>query len=353
MPSAGMPLFGNRKKKKDSRSVPDLPKVDLALTVACNGIFVVDVVFFSREEGIDVVLELGVFVLATTIAIIACKFVGPLLGRAFSTKASLEKSRNLRKFSDQSWQLFVHSLMAAYELKLLSDNQWEWWNDTRTLWNTPWQLNGQGCPSDLRRLYLMQLAIWYVTALSHKFIEAKHNDYFVMYGHHAATLGLVSLSYFNHWQPVGLLTLFVHDSSDIIVDVLKMVNYLGLDSSSGLFFAEILFAINLFTWAAARMYFFTVKVIRSTIAVDFFAPRWGDYPYTNHAIVSPQNACRVLLVILEFMHVYWYLLFIKILVKLVKGSDGHDAGREYEGSSDSEREDDAENEKSTSTKKSR
>ena len=25
----------------------------------------------------------------------------------------------------------------------------------------------------------------------------------VMYGHHVATLGLVSLSYFNAWQPIG------------------------------------------------------------------------------------------------------------------------------------------------------
>lgn len=25
----------------------------------------------------------------------------------------------------------------------------------------------------------------------------------VMYGHHVATLGLVSLSYFNGWQPIG------------------------------------------------------------------------------------------------------------------------------------------------------
>lgn len=101
-----------------------------------------------------------------------------------------------------------------------------------------------------------------------------------MYGHHVATLGLVSLSYFNGWQPIGttlavascsmlivvapeeaafatesiamsagLSTLFLHDSSDIIVDAqlgsqgaqsatlcrvvvlrLKMVNYLSYAS---------------------------------------------------------------------------------------------------------------------------
>eukprot|EP00913_Durusdinium_trenchii_P028096 g26342.t1 len=33
---------------------------------------------------------------------------------------------------------------------------------------------------------------------------------------------------------------------------------------------------------------------------------------------------------------YWYFLFIRILVRLIRGSAGHEAGREYEGSSDSE-----------------
>eukprot|EP00439_Symbiodinium_sp_Y106_P085530 s383_g28.t2 len=73
----------------------------------------------------------------------------------------------------------------------------------------------------------------------------------------------------------GLSTLFVHDSSDIIVDLLKMVNYLGYDSKSGLFLAEGFFAVNLVTWFLMRTYFFILKVIRSTIPKDYFAPGWG------------------------------------------------------------------------------
>eukprot|EP00435_Cladocopium_sp_Y103_P038123 s976_g10.t1 len=36
---------------------------------------------------------------------------------------------------------------------------------------------------------------------------------------------------------------------------------------------------------------------------------------------------------------YWYGLFIRILLRLIRGTAGHEAGREYEGSSDSEPED--------------
>jgi len=328
-----MPMFGN-KKKKDSTSVPNLPLVDLAMTVSCFTLLVVDTALFTRYEGSHVVAELAVYMAITAVAIAACRAAATALGSALSTKEALSAPRNLRKFSDQSWQLVVHVLMTIYEVMLFNRNGWEWWNDTTTLWDRPWQNSGE-CPSDLRTLYIAQLAIWFVTAFSHKFVEAKHNDYFVMYGHHVATLGLVSLSYFNGWQPIGLSTLFVHDSSDIVVDLLKMVNYLGYDAKSGLFLAEGAFAINLVTWFLMRTYFFILKVIRSTIPKDFFAPGWGDYNQSA-PLVSPQNACRLLLIVLSLMHVYWYCLFWRILIRLLRGTAGHEAGREYEGSSDSE-----------------
>ncbi|OLP80878.1 Ceramide synthase 6 [Symbiodinium microadriaticum] len=283
-----MPFFGKKKKKQDSKSVPDLPKLDLALTIACFAFLIVDTALFTQYEGSHVVAELAVYMLVTAVAIAACRAAATAMGRALSTKEALAAPRNLRKFSDQSWQLVVHVLMTAYEVLLFQRNGWEWWTDTTTLWDRPWQDSGE-CPPDLRTLYIAQLAIWFVTAFSHKFVEAKHNDYFVMYGHHVATLGLVSLSYFNGWQPIGLSTLFVHDSSDIVVDLLKMVNYLGYDSKSGLFLAEGFFAVNLVTWFLMRTYFFILKVIRSTIPKDFFAPGWGEvfpYPLSYYVLLA-------------------------------------------------------------------
>ena len=34
------------------------------------------------------------------------------------------------------------------------------------------------------------------------------------------------------------------------------------------------------------------------------------------------------------MHVYWYYAFLRLLMKLVSGQSGHEAGRDYEGQSD-------------------
>merc|ERR1712007_284518 len=49
------------------------------------------------------------------------------------------------------------------------------------------------------------------------------------------------------------------------------------------------------------------------------------------------NAFRLGLMALVAMHAYWYYLFLRILHKLIKGVDAHEAGAdEYEGASDDE-----------------
>jgi ceramide synthetase len=302
--------------------------LDAALTVATLALFVADV-YFLASQGAAALSEFGLALAGTAVAIAVCKAGFQPLGRCLSTSDSLKAPRNLRKFSDQSWQLVIHVAMTWYEWKLLAQNEWQWWADTKTLWSTlvgPTEAR-EPCPPELRWLYVAQLGVWFVTAFSHKFVEAKHKDYFVMYGHHVATLGLVTLSYFNAWTPVGLLVLFIHDSSDIVTDLLKMVNYLGLDSSSGLFLAEGFFVANLVSWGVLRLWFFPAKVIRSTFV---------DYPFAL-PLVHPGTMCRTLLVVLLLMHIWWYFLFFRILYRLLVGQDGHKAGAaEYEGSSDSE-----------------
>jgi ceramide synthetase len=320
-----MPLFGEgRRKKRDSDLVPNLPILDLLLTLATLALFIGDS-WALFHEGQEVLLEFLSALAATVVAISACKACSLPLGRRLSTSASLAKARNLRKFSDQSWQLLIHVGMTWYEWHVLSQFGWQWWTDRASHWSMPWTVAETASPPVLRRLFIAQLGVWFVTAFSHKFVEAKHKDYFVMYGHHVATLGLVTLSYFNGWTPVGCVVLFIHDSSDIIADTLKMVNYAGLDSSSGLFLAEAFFVANLFSWGYTRLWVFPQLCIRSTFI---------DYPYVY---TLAGRTCQLLLVVLVLMHTWWYYLFLRILYRLLAGQAGHEAGgKEYEGSSDSE-----------------
>ena len=108
-----MPLFGN-KKKVDSKSVPERPKLDLALTTACLLLFVTDTLLFLQHEGVQVLLELFLYMAVTAVAIWGCRAGARRLGSLVATEEALKAPRNLRKFGDQSWQLLVHLLMTLY-----------------------------------------------------------------------------------------------------------------------------------------------------------------------------------------------------------------------------------------------
>ena len=57
------------------------------------------------------------------------------------------------------------------------------------------------------------------------------------------------------------VTLFIHDLSDIAVDLLKMSNYMQLEGAKHFFLVEATFVINLISWAYLRLWLFPRYVI--------------------------------------------------------------------------------------------
>ena len=152
----------------------------------------------------------------------------------------LRKTKTMHKFQDQMWQLFIHVTMTAFEYYILfvHDGGAEvstpigavnWWGPSGyvAFWSPP--APGQLNSTPVHVFYLIQLAIWIDTCFSHCFIEERHKDYVMMYLHHIVTIMLVWGSYSYNYLRIGTVVLFVHDSSDIFVDLLKIFNYLKLE----------------------------------------------------------------------------------------------------------------------------
>lgn len=179
--------------------------------------------------------------------------VGKFLSRRVFPGDPLAKARTQHKFKDQMWQLGIHASMTALESYVLFyENGTEgWWTDYVQLW-TPHPLRGQVNKPSVHVLYLLQMAIWLVTCFQHRFIEERHKDYFLMYTHHLVTIALVGCSYFHNYMRIGVIILYLHDISDIPVDLLKIFNYCQLEKKEGLFLLEGIFATNLVTWAYYR-----------------------------------------------------------------------------------------------------
>ena len=240
--------------------------------------------------------------------------------------------------------------MTVAEVYILSAGDFKLWTDPRNCWT------GEPPDNATRMFYLCQLGIWFYTAVSFRFFEARHKDYYVMYSHHLVTILLVGFSYLCDLTEIGVIVLFIHDFSDVFVDLLKCTNYLGLDMDTiGFPIVEIVFASNLVAWLVIRLYYYPVKAIYSAwfdsyaaCRDHFSVPPSPDDPILSRvaAVLSKGsthcNAMRIGLAALYCMHVFWFYLFCRIAYKLLRNVNPHDVGREeYEGASSESDVDDA------------
>jgi len=290
------------------------------------------------------------------------------------------------KFGDQSWQLVVHVLLSAlaYFILRFEDGGVAWLDDHTSLW-LPEAMKGvaaiYAAPSrpSVQLLYLLQAAAWIVTAFSHVFLEERHKDYLMMLVHHVVTIALILLSYHFNFVRLGVVIMFLHDSSDIVIDLLKMCNYLNLEGLAGCFAVEACFITNFVTWAYTRLYVFPVHVIYKAVmtasreiatapgapgmeaftstashhgrhdahtrghAPGFLMPRdvgQGKFHLLENIRALPTHetipmwwTATGFLIALLVMNLVWYLMFWNILYKMVTASDSCNEVSEavYEG----------------------
>jgi hypothetical protein len=253
----------------------------------------------------------------------------------------------VRKFTDQAWQLTIHTLMSITEIYLIffmndGENS-KWWSNPETCFKpcpVDYIEGRDHHPAAMQYFYLFQLAIWVYTAFSCKWIESRRKDYLEMMVHHVATICLVSASFLYHEHNIGLVILFIHDFSDVILDLMKLLNYLKLENSHGFYMVETAFALNVvIVWPYMRLYYFPVHVFWGG-SFNGYAKHCGKVEENNFYLRI--EACKklgscytggMLLCLLVCLHFFWYWLMLRILYKLVTGkSKPNHAGKEvYEG----------------------
>lgn len=259
-----------------------------------------------------------------------------------SAKDPLKKKLPMRKFKDQSWQFVIHTSMTIYGVYLLRDNDW-WENPATTFEPCPLTFLGKNPENrhsfELRLFYLVQLAIWIWTCFSCQFLESRRKDYLEMMLHHIFTITLVLYSFLNGELAIGLVILVVHDGTDIIADTLKIVNYLKLTDAHGFFIVELAFVSNMVAWAYYRLYKFPTDVVYNGL-LNGYAANCGVVEGGAIERCASAGSCLssfILLSSLCVLHVYWFCLFIRILIKILNGDTSRAGKEEYEGTSGSER----------------
>ena len=190
--------------------------------------------------------------------------------------------------------------------------------------------------------------------------QEKQRDYYVMVGHHLITLGLCGLSFHYNYVRYGAMILFIHDASDIFLDLMKTANYLKLEGSAGLFLVEICYASCFFSWPYFRLYLLPTMIANGTsIWLWWFRPDRpelscprdeAEYPGVWEACETIDQVvgratvfwsalfANALLCLLVLMHVWWNCLLVKggydvlFCAEAEKGSKFHQGfAKHYEG----------------------
>jgi ceramide synthetase len=146
-------------------------------------------------------------------------------------------------------------------------------------------------------------------------MDERRKDFFVMLVHHVLTMTLIIVSYATRYHKIGILVVFVHDVTDILLEFTKCNVYLKNRNKKYYPFHEYVANIGFATFAVAwyvfRLYWFPLKILYSTGVVAAhraYHRGAGLYAFFNG-----------LLWFLLFLDLYWFYYIIHFLYKVATG----------------------------------
>lgn len=123
-------------------------------------------------------------------------------------------------------------------------------------------------PSDIKWLYFVECGFYLHSIYATLYMDEKRKDFSVMLIHHVLTMTLIIVSYATRYHKIGILVVFVHDVTDILLEFTKCNVYLKNRNKKYYPFHEYVanfgFVSFAFAWYLFRLYWFPLKILYST-----------------------------------------------------------------------------------------
>lgn len=235
-----------------------------------------------------------------------------------------EKPKAIKKIKDQCWQLFLHLSSIIFELPVMLSHSW--WKDPTSCFSP--------CPCkqipdfSLKCMYAFEAAAYIYDGIAHRFWNERKHDYFVMFAHHIVTALLISGSYAYNYFAFGAVVMFLHDISDVPVDMLIICNQMRVEGKEWFFIVEIQYCVTTLTWFVFRNVMFALKLLMPLREITKLDDCFADSGKTMF------NILQVLLYSLYAMHFYWLYAFLRIGYDILTMPIEKNRGVTYEGKED-------------------
>ncbi|XP_044741192.1 ceramide synthase 6 [Chrysoperla carnea] len=206
-------------------------------------------------------------------------------------RKSQDKPSTLTKFCENAWRCLYYTYSFIYGVYVLWDKPWIW--DINYCW---YGYPHQGYTDDIWYYYMISMSFYWSLCFS-QFWDVKRKDFWQMFIHHIATILLMALSWICNLFRIGTLVLVVHDCADILLELAKMLKYMGWQSM-----CDCVFGIFTLLWIITRTGFYPFWIIRSTsIEAPKILPMFPAYYIFN-----------TLLLLLLVLHIIWTWLILRI-----------------------------------------
>ena len=159
----------------------------------------------------------------------------------------------------------------------------------------------------LREYFMLQLGYHCHSLIVHVTSKIR-NDFMEMFLHHSVTVMLVALTYLMNYVPISMLVLYSHDISDVFVSFSRALVDTNFKWAT---FGCYLCLIS--SWAYTRLFFFPYYLI----GIGFYN---NPMEHEIYGINIFGAMAHVLLV----LHVYWFILLIKMGLKFMQTSTTSD-----------------------------
>ncbi|NXF68702.1 CERS4 synthase, partial [Ciccaba nigrolineata] len=237
----------------------------------------------------------------------------------FRHRRAQDRPRLMKKFCEASWRFTFYFTSFFSGLGLLYDKPWFW--DHTVCWLKYPQ---QPLPSALDWFYLLELS-FYCSLVATLPFDVKRKDFKEQIIHHIATITLIFVSYCANLIRFGMIVMLVHDASDYILELAKMLHYMKWKRV-----CEAVFIVFAVVFIISRLVIFPLTTYY--------------YFVTKFQLFLISCLINTFLLILQLLHIFWSYLIIQMIFSVILcGAKRKDARSDTEESDRSEAEDLAKN----------
>lgn len=236
------------------------------------------------------------------------------LCKPFVKWLQIDAKSDQTKFPESAWKFLIYAGLWSYIANLLLFNpEFDYFINPQEIWED-WEI-GMPIPIEIKYLYFVECGFYIHSVYATLFMDEKRKDFAVMLIHHFLTLVLIIVSYGTRYHKIGVMVLFVHDATDIILEFTKCNVY--LKNRSGKYYAfhdhiaNIGFVSFTGAWYLFRLYWFPLKVLYTcgvVAAHRAYLRGAGLYAFFNS-----------LLWFLLCLDIYWFYFILLFLYKVASG----------------------------------